>query len=462
MDDAMIHPPQIAPAFADLVAKYDGPAPRYTSYPTAVQFSPAVDEAIYRDWLAALPSADPVSLYLHIPFCARLCWYCGCNTRAVNRHEPVREYVQLLLAEMGLLQQALPAKLKATAIHFGGGTPNMLSVDELAAIFGALDNVFALAPDREVAAELDPAVLTRDWVRAAAFHGLNRASLGVQNLDPKVQAAVNRKESFEDIARCVGWLREAGIRSLNLDLMYGLPHQTTEATLSTVDAIVALRPERIALFGYAHVPWMKAHQQLIEEKALPGPAERLAQSEAAAERLAAEGYVRIGLDHFALETDEMAQALSDGGLRRNFQGYTTDAADTLLGLGCSAIGSLPQGYAQNIAQEVGWRAAVREGRLPIARGVAVSPDDRFRREIIERLMCDLHVDLGAVCAAHGRDLAELAPALEKLAPFFADGLVRRDGGTLVVEGPGRLVIRSICAAFDAYFQPEAGRHSRAL
>jgi oxygen-independent coproporphyrinogen-3 oxidase len=447
---------------AQLVAKYDGPAPRYTSYPTAVQFTPQVDAETYRGWLAALPAGDPVSLYLHIPFCARLCWYCGCNTRVVNRHEPVGEYVQLLLDEMALLQQALPARLRARAVHLGGGTPNMLSVDELAAIFGALDNVFDLAADREVAAELDPAVLTRDWVRAAAFHGLNRASLGVQNLDPKVQAAVNRKETFEQIEACVGWLREAGVRSLNLDLMYGLPHQTTEATLATVDAVVRLRPERIALFGYAHVPWMKTHQQLIQEAALPGPAQRLEQSEAAAERLAAEGYVRIGLDHFALASDDMAVALAEGRLRRNFQGYTTDTAGTLLGLGASAIGALPQGYVQNVAQEIGWRAAVREGRLPVARGVALTADDRFRAEIIERLMCDLAVDLDAVCARHGRQVSELSGEIAALAPFAADGLVRIEGGRITVLGAGRLVIRSICAVFDAYFQPQAGRHSRAL
>ncbi|MFN3583412.1 oxygen-independent coproporphyrinogen III oxidase [Phenylobacterium sp.] len=452
-----------APApFADLVAKYDGPAPRYTSYPTAVQFTPDVDAEAYRGWLAALPAGDPVSLYLHIPFCARLCWYCGCNTRVVNRHEPVGEYVQLLLGELALLQQALPARLKARAIHLGGGTPNMLSVDELAALFGALANVFDLAADREVAAELDPAVLTRDWVRAAAFHGLNRASLGVQNLDPKVQAAVNRQETFEQIEACVGWLREAGVRSLNLDLMYGLPHQTTEATLATVDAIARLRPERIALFGYAHVPWMKTHQQLIEQAALPGPAERLEQSEAAAERLASEGYVRIGLDHFALASDDMAVALAEGRLRRNFQGYTTDTAGTLLGLGASAIGALPQGYVQNVAQELGWRAAVREGRLPVARGVALTADDRFRAEIIERLMCDLAVDLDAVCARHGRTVSDLAAEVAALAPFAADGLVRIEGSRIVVLGAGRLVIRSICAVFDTYFRPEAGRHSRAL
>ena len=450
------------PPLAALIARYDGRAPRYTSYPTALQFSPQVDAQTYRGWLAQLPTTEPVSLYLHIPFCARLCWYCGCNTRAVNAHKPVGEYVELMLQELALLEAALPGRLPASAVHLGGGTPNMLSGEELDALFGGLGRAFDLAPDGEVAAELDPAVLTRDWVRAAARHGLNRASLGVQNLDVDVQAAVNRKERFEEIAACVGWLRDAGVTSINLDLMYGLPRQTVSNTLATIDAVLRLRPERLALFGYAHVPWMKTHQKLIDEHALPGPAERLAQSEAAAERLAAEGYIRIGLDHFALPDDDLAVALAGHRLHRNFQGYTTDAAGTLLGLGASAIGSLPQGYVQNLAQEVDWRAAVREGRLPVARGVGLTADDRFRAEIIERLMCDLAVDLDAVCARHGRDLAELAAARASLDRFEADGVVRLAGSRVEVTELGRPLVRSVCTAFDAYFAPEGGRHSRAL
>jgi oxygen-independent coproporphyrinogen-3 oxidase len=445
-----------------LVAKYDGRAPRYTSYPTAVQFTPGVTAETYRGWLAALNPADPVSLYLHIPFCARLCWFCGCNTRAVNTHRPVRDYVDYLVSEMGLLAAALPGRLPAAAIHLGGGSPNMLSAHELGVLFGTLREAFAFTPDIEIATELDPASLTRDWVRAAAAQGLSRASLGVQNLDPQVQQAVNRIETFEQVAQAVEWLREAGVRSVNIDLMYGLPHQTIANTLATLDRILMLRPERIALFGYAHVPWMKAHQQLIDESALPGPVARLEQSEAAAERLVAEGYVRIGLDHFALPTDELCRAQVDGRLRRNFQGYTTDTAGTLLGLGASAIGSLPQGFVQNVSQELGWRAAVSKGELPIARGVAVSDDDLFRGEIIERLMCDLEVDLRAVCAAYRRPLSDLAEERARLEDFAHDRLIRLVGDRVIVTELGRLAIRSICAAFDRYFAPEGGRHAKAL
>ncbi|MBS0362406.1 MAG: oxygen-independent coproporphyrinogen III oxidase, partial [Proteobacteria bacterium] len=399
--------PVRALALADLVARYDGRAPRYTSYPTAVQFSPGVDTQTYRGWLADLPADEPVSIYIHVPFCGRLCWYCGCNTRAVTRHGPIGDYVNLLLDELHALADALPARLPVQAIHLGGGTPNMLTPYELAALFGALRTEFAVAPDCEIAAELDPAVLTQAWVEAATRQGLDRASLGVQILDPSVQTAVNRHETFEQVAAGVGWLRAAGVTSINLDLMYGLPHQTVANTLETIEAILRLAPERIALFGYAHVPWMKSHQKLIPEAALPDGAERLAQAEAAADRLLQAGYVRVGLDHFARPDDALAEALATGGVRRNFQGYTTDGARTLLGLGASAIGRLPQGYVQNATQEVAWRDAVKTQGLTVVRGVALTPDDLFRGEIIERLMCDLAVDLSAVCARHGRDLSDL-------------------------------------------------------
>ena len=455
-----LRPASLTPA--QLVARYDGRAPRYTSYPTAVQFTDKVDAAVYGQWLAALPLDKPISLYVHIPFCKRLCWFCGCNTRAINRQEPVTAYVERLIEEIGLLEAALPGRLTVDGLHFGGGTPNLLSRDHLNDLFRALRHVFKFTPNARVAAELDPVSLTRDWVTAAAFHGLNRASLGVQNLSPQVQAAVNRKEDFAEVAERIGWLREAGVESVNIDLMYGLPFQTLANTLETVDRIASLRPERIALFGYAHVPWMKAHQQLIDEAALPGPEERLEQADAAAERLVALGYVQIGLDHFALPQDELARAQAEGRLRRNFQGYTADPPETLLGIGASAIGSLPQGYIQNAVQELTWKNAVGEGRLPVAKGVAITDDDRFRGELIERLMCDLAVDLAEVCARHGRRLADLSAERTALVKFQEDGLIAWSGDRLEITEAGRPVIRSVCAVFDAFFAPEAKRHSRAL
>jgi oxygen-independent coproporphyrinogen-3 oxidase len=445
-----------------LAEQFDGRVPRYTSYPTAVQFTPAVEAATYRGWLADLAPTEAVSLYVHVPFCARLCWYCGCNTRAVNRQEPVERYLDDLVLELGFLEAALPTKLRARALHLGGGTPNLLSRDDLTRLFAALRHVFHLSPGMEVAAELDPAVLTREWVMAAAHHGLSRASLGVQDLSPRVQAAVNRIEPFEVVQRAVGWLREAGVLSVNLDLMYGLPRQTQFDVLGTLRQVLTLRPERLALFGYAHVPWMKSHQQLIKDADLPGPVERLDQSEAAAEYLIGEGYVRIGLDHYALPTDELAIAQHAGRLHRNFQGYTTDAAGTLIGIGASAISRTPQGFVQNQTAELSWRKALEAGDLPVARGLALTGEDRFRGEIIERLMCNLTVDLPAVCRAHDRTVDDLAASLSGLAPFLAEGLAKYDGARLTVTEAGRPVLRSVCAAFDGYLDPAAGRHARGI
>jgi oxygen-independent coproporphyrinogen-3 oxidase len=445
-----------------LLPAYGGRVPRYTSYPTAAQFTPAVGPPAYAAWLGALPAERPVSLYVHVPFCARLCWYCGCNTRAVSRRETIADYVGLVRDEIALVEPLLPGRLKANAIHLGGGTPNLVQPDDLGVLFGALRQVFRVSPGAEIAAEIDPAQLTPAWARAAAFHGLNRASLGVQDLSPDVQSAVNRREPFEVVRRAAGLLREVGVTSLNLDLMYGLPRQGVADVLATLDQVLALRPERLALFGYAHVPWMKPHQKLIDAARLPSDGERLEQSEAAAERLADAGYVRIGLDHYALPADALAAALAGGGLHRNFQGYTTDAAQTLVGFGVSAIGRLPQGFVQNTSLERDWRAAVRAGRLPTARGVALTDDDRFRGEIIEALMCAFAADLGAICARWERPLESLAEERAALTALAADGLVELEGARVRVTAAGRPYVRQVAAAFDAYLDRQAARHSGAV
>lgn len=445
---APTHPDADASRRLELLARYDGRAPRYTSYPTALQFTGEVDAELYGQWLASLDPAESISLYAHIPFCHRLCWYCGCNTRAVRKPELISAYVDNLVQELILIEAKLPGRLAVGAVHLGGGTPNILSRDDLVSLFGALKQVFRFKPGIEIAAELDPSVLTESWARAAAFHGLNRASLGVQDLSPHVQEAVNRHESFEVVERAVGWLREAGIASINLDLMYGLPRQTQADVIRTLDQILTLRPERVALFGYAHVPWAKPHQRLINAAELAGAAERLDQSEAAAQHLIAAGYVRVGLDHFALPTDSMAIGLGEGALRRNFQGYTTDGHATLLGLGASSIGRMPGGFVQNITNEVAWRDAVLEGRLPVARGVVLTDDDRFRGDLIEQLMCDLQVDLAATCARHGLTLDALAEDIQRLCALEADGVVRLVDHRLSLTDLGRPFVRMVAQVFD--------------
>jgi oxygen-independent coproporphyrinogen-3 oxidase len=439
----------------ELLARYDRPVPRYTSYPTAPHFHAGIGPAAYRAWLAELPAGPPASLYLHVPFCHELCWYCGCHTSVARRYRPIAEYLELLLRELDLIADALGGRRPVAHVHLGGGTPTMLSADDLRRLDERLRERFTIAPDAEVAVEIDPRRLAPATVAALAAIGVTRASLGLQDVNPEVQRAINRWQPVEATRRAVERLRAAGIREISLDLIYGLPHQTVARVLRSVEAALALRPERVALFGYAHVPWMKRHQRLIDEAALPGPPERAAQLAAAAARLGAAGYVAIGLDHFALPDDGLARALREGRLRRNFQGYTTDPAPVLIGLGASAIGSLPQGYIQNAAPLPAYRDAIRAGGFATARGIALSDDDRLRRAIIERLMCDFAVDLNG----SAERLADELAALER---FAADGLVSIEDGVVRVELPGRPLVRTVCALFDAYLGRGVARHSRAV
>jgi len=444
-----------------LLTKYDGHAPRYTSYPTAAQFTAAVDAEVHSTWLKSVDPTEPLSVYAHIPLCNRLCWYCGCNTRAIHRQSTVTSYVARLIDELALIEPRLPQRPRATAIHLGGGTPNMMGLDDLTTLFAGLRHVFRVSPCADIAAELDPGVLTERWVRAAVFHGLTRASLGVQDLDPKVQKAINRIEPFEVIERAVTWLRAAETPSVNFDLMYGLPHQTEDRLLATVGRCLTLRPDRIALFGYAHVPWVKTHQKLIPTEALPTSEERLQHSEVAAEVIEKAGYVRVGMDHFALPDDELAKAAAEGRLHRNFQGYTTDRAQTVIGIGASAISRFEQGYVQNTVNELAWRTKISEGRLATARGVALDADDRLRGEVIERLMCDLAVDVAAACQRNGFAETRLDQALSSLQPMIADGVCALEGRTLRLTELGRPFIRLVAAAFDAT-ESDQPRYSRAV
>lgn len=447
----------------DLVAKYaHARVPRYTSYPTAPHFHSGIDEAAYRRWLAEIPGDTDLSLYLHVPYCERLCWYCGCNALVANRPERVHAYADSLEREIALVTDALGEKRPVRHIHWGGGTPTMLSADDFRTLSTVLRTHFAVLPDAEIAVEVDPRTLDPAKAAALGDAGVNRASLGVQDLTPEVQAAINRPQPLEQVAKAVALLRGSGINALNFDLMYGLPHQTTKDSMHTVDQIVALEPDRVTVFGYAHVPWMKRHQRMIDEAALPGADARMAQADAAAERLVAHGYQRIGMDHFARPGDPMVRALNEGHLQRNFQGYTTDAADTLIGLGVSSIGALPAGYVQNTDDLKQYREQIDAGRLPIARGVALSDDDRLRRAIIERLMCDHAVDLAALCTRLGRPVAAIANAYDALSELAEDGLVEVGADRLRVTAAGIPFIRSIAACFDAYLQPDTQRHARAI
>ncbi len=447
----------------DLVAKYaHARVPRYTSYPTAPHFHPGIDEAAYRGWLAEVAADATLSLYLHVPYCQQLCWYCGCNAQVANRGERVHAYADSLEREITLVAEALGAKRRVSHIHWGGGTPTMLSADDFRSSTAVLRACFAVTPDAEIAVEIDPRTLDHAKAAALGDAGVTRASLGVQDLTPEVQTAINRFQPLEQVAEAVSQLRASGIGAINFDLMYGLPHQTETASAHTVDQVVALEPDRVTVFGYAHVPWMKRHQRMIDEDALPDASARMAQADAAADRLVAHGYRRIGMDHFARPDDPMARALDEGRLYRNFQGYTTDGADALIGLGVSSISALPAGYAQNTDDLKRYREHIDTDRLPIARGVALSDDDRLRRAIIERLMCDHTVDLAALCAHFACPGSVIAGAHDALRELVDDGLVEVDAETIRVTAAGAPFIRSIAACFDAYLQPDTQRHAQAI
>ncbi len=438
--------------------------PRYTSYPTAAQFGP-LDETTYRGWLrTAIRPSDTLSLYVHVPFCRNLCWYCGCLTRPTRSDPRIDGYAETLLAEVALLSAALPAHAGVSHLHLGGGTPSILGSERLRTLMQALRAAFGIRPGAEIAIELDPRYTSEELVGTLAEIGFNRVSLGVQDISPEVQAAIGRIQPAEQVAAAVGRLRQAGLRSINLDLMYGLPRQTAAHVESTSRFAAGLQPERVAVFGYAHVPWMRTHQKAIDAAALPGAEARLEQAECAERTLCAEGYQALGLDHFARPDDPLALAARAGTLRRNFQGYTTDAAEVVLGLGVSSIGTLPAGFAQNDTREAEYRTAVLAGRLPVVRGRAVSDEDRLRARMIERLMCDFALDLDAIAAADPASAAIVAEAREKLAPLAADGLVGLEGGRLRVTPDGRRFVRQAAACFDAYLRPEAAgtRHAVAV
>lgn len=445
---------------ADLLQYLERRIPRYTSYPTAAEFDSGVEAQTYRRWLKALPADSPVSIYLHVPFCAELCLYCGCTTTVVRSYAPVVAYTELLQSEIAMVG-ALLDRPRATHIHWGGGSPTMVRQHDFLKIMARLRANFTVASDAEIAIEIDPRSITREQVAGMKEAGITRASLGVQDFERQVQLAIRREQSFEQTARVVDWLRDAGIASINLDLMYGLPHQTAATVEATVSRSLLLKPDRLALFGYAHVPWIKRHQKLLPEQALPDTAERFAQSAAAADVLISAGYQRIGLDHFARGDDILAQRQREGRLHRNFQGYTTDESSTLIGFGTSAIGALDDGYVQNASATAAYRDAIANGRLATVRGRALTEEDRLRRDIIERLMCDLRVDLSAICVSHNRSPADLSAELGQLDELQRTGLVRRYGDTIEVPERGRPFVRNICAVFDAHLAESETRFSRA-
>jgi len=440
---------------SQLARKYAVPVPRYTSYPTAPHFTGAVGRDQYLTWLGALPAGQCLSLYVHIPYCHSLCWYCGCNTKATRRYEPVARYLESLLSEVEAIAARLPADHAVTHLHWGGGSPNMLRPADIERLAGAIGRRVRIASDAEFAVEIDPRWLEPEQAAAFVDAGVNRVSIGVQDFDEAVQAAIGRQQSLIDTTRAIDAFRALGVEAINIDLMYGLPHQTVGSVTRTIEQVLSLAPQRIAIFGYAHLPQRMRQQRLIDQASLPGPEARLEQAERLAATLTARGYVRVGLDHFARVDDPLAT----GYVRRNFQGYTSDDAEVLIGLGASAIGRLPQGYVQNAVASADYARLVADGGLATVKGIALNADDRVRAHTIERLMCDLAVSTDELERRFGRHAAPVIADLEAIVRDDEDGLVVARGPTLHITESGRPFVRSICARIDAYFRPATGRHA---
>ncbi len=439
---------------------FDARVPRYTSYPTAPHFAASVGAGDVATWLQAVPAGASVSVYVHVPFCRNLCWFCACRTQGTTTAAPVAAYVETLKAELQLAARHLAKGVTIEHLHFGGGTPTLMEPDMIADLTGAIFDMAPLAEGAQFSVEIDPNEIDDARLDALAAAGLNRASIGVQDFDPMIQEVIGRPQSFEVTRAAVESLRARGITSLNADILYGLPFQDLDRITDSVNKLIGLGPDRVALFGYAHVPWMARRQKLIPTEALPSPEERLELFDRAHELFTRAGYRQIGIDHFALPDDGLSTAQQDGTIRRNFQGYTEDKSEVLIGFGASSISRYPQGYAQNEPATSKYTGRVQAGELPVAKGHAFAGDDKIRARIIELLLCDFAVDFAKVAAQYdtGVDaLIAMAEGLETNLP----GTTEMNGTTLTIHPSAWPLARIIARHFDAYDMNASG-HSQAV
>jgi oxygen-independent coproporphyrinogen-3 oxidase len=450
----------------ELVRKYNVAGPRYTSYPPATKFVDTISwEQLAQKIEANNQSPRDLSVYFHIPFCETLCWFCGCTTVITLNHDKGRDYIDYLGREVAQMAAKLNPQRKAVQLHFGGGSPTFLRPDEIRRLGEIIHKHFTFAPDIEASVEVDPRRLTRDHLVALREIGFNRASMGVQDFNPEVQQAIHRIQPREMTQQAMDWMRELGFNSINLDLIYGLPNQTPATFNDTLDTVLAMKPDRLAVFSYAHVPWIKPSQKILEQKVLPTPESKLEVLKLVIERLtAADQYVYIGMDHFAKPTDELAIAQRNKQLQRNFQGYSTRAGSDIYAFGMSGVSQVPDAYWQNEKELPKYQAAVDAGRVPLHKAYFVSAEDKLRRETIMRTMCDLALDFGAMSQRLGINFEQhFAVELALLAPYEADGLVNRTPGGLEVTDAGRLFIRNSAMCFDNTLAPAGERrHSKTI
>lgn len=447
---------------AKVFAFYPDALPRYTSYPTAPQFKTEVGKSVMQSTLNNLSAAKPVSLYLHVPFCDRLCWFCGCHTKHTNKYEPIKSYIDSLCGEIDIIGRQIKEPLKISHLHFGGGSPSLIRTKEMRQVRQTLNRYFIFEQDTEISVEIDPSDATEDFYTAIDALGVTRASIGVQDFDPEVQRLINRTQSFELTQIVVKNLRALGIKSINIDALYGLPKQTNERVENTVRQCIALKPDRMAMFGYAHVPWFKTHQKMINETDLPNQSERFEQMQIASGLLVDSGYNTIGIDHFALPEDSLSLAQGQGKLKRNFQGYTTDNADVMLGFGASSIGKSLDGFTQNIVATNLYQKRIDAGLLPADKGYRIQPEDVYYGALIERLMCDFRVDFAQLPFATD---ARITDAMRKAGKFAATDpfqLVKFNNTQIHVPEEARPFTRIVASQFDQYLKRVGVQYSKVV
>ncbi len=451
----MIAKPQLAK-----LGLFDAKVPRYTSYPTAPHFSNDVGAELFGDWISGIKPGSAISLYVHVPFCRRLCWFCACRTQGTQTDNPVIAYVDVLKAELDLLAARLPEGVTLSRLHWGGGTPTLLNPDLMRDLASRILEIVPLGQDAEFSVEIDPKEVDGARLDALAEAGMNRASIGVQDFDDEIQKTIGRIQSYDVTRDAIDMIRARGIASLNADILFGLPHQTKARMTESVQKLLSLSPDRVALYGYAHVPWMAKRQQLIPSDALPTPEERLDLFDTARRLFMWDNYAEIGIDHFATQEDGLTQALRAGRLKRNFQGYTDDQAEVLIGVGASSISRFPQGYAQNAPATSAHIKAIREGRFSTSRGHMFKGQDVLRSRLIEALMCDFQIDTAEILRNHKVSVPELQAMYETANRDF-DGLLRINENGLFIPPEARALTRMIARSFDAYDLSKAG-HSSAI
>ena len=438
----------------ELIKRYDGRGPRYTSYPTALQFSERLGEPEYRaNALSSNAAGTPLSLYVHIPFCHSLCYYCGCNKIVTRNQARVERYMEMLHKEILMQSELFDRSRRTEQLHFGGGTPTYLDNDQMDALMAALRSAFNFddSDAREFSIEVDPRTVDADGIRYLTDLGFNRLSLGIQDFDPTVQEAVNRMQSYEEVTSLVKAAQAAKFKSISFDLIYGLPHQNVASFDATLDRVIGLRPDRLAVYNYAHLPDRFKGQRMINSDDIPAPTTKLDILHHTIDRLAECGYVYIGMDHFALPEDELVQARGDGTLQRNFQGYSTHGGCDLIGLGVSSISSIGNVYAQNAVTTMEYETLIENGHLPVKKGVAVDDDDLLRADVIQALMCYDRLDFDAFDASHGIEFRDyFKPEIERLQPLASDELIDVDADGISITAKGRLLLRSIAMVFDRH------------